>query len=111
MEPTRLEDSMARLARVLSAAVIVGAGVALAPASVRAQGTAEPTVTRIARLSTSTITGVVRDERGAPVPGARVTVIGATMAMALLREPRPRAPARELARRKAHLVDPAAARI
>ena len=74
---------MARLARVLSAAVIVGAGLALTPASVRAQGTAsEPTVTRIARLSTSTITGVVRDERGAPVPGARVTAIGATMAMA-----------------------------
>lgn len=74
---------MARLARVLSAAVIVGAGVALIPASVRAQAaTSEPTVTRIARLSTSTITGVVRDERGAPVPGARVTAIGATMAMA-----------------------------
>jgi hypothetical protein len=82
MEPTRMEDSMARLARVLSAAVIVGAGVALTPASVHAQGTSEASVTRIARLSTSTITGVVRDERGAPVPGARVTAIGATMAMA-----------------------------
>jgi hypothetical protein len=83
MQSARLEDSMARLARVLSAAVIVGAGVALTPASVHAQGTtAESTVTRIARLSTSTITGMVRDERGAPVPGARVTAIGATMAMA-----------------------------
>jgi len=82
---------MARLARVLSAAVIVSAG-ALTPESVQAQTTAQaqtaaprspsPTVTRVARLSAGTISGVVRDERGGPIAGARVTAIGATMALA-----------------------------
>jgi hypothetical protein len=83
-----MEDSMARLARVLSAAVIVGAGVALIPESARAQASARPDastpagVTRVARLSAGTITGVVSDERGGPIAGARVTAIGATMALA-----------------------------
>lgn len=80
---------MARLGRVLSAAVIVGAGAALLPASVLAQASArqgarqpEAQVSRVARLSAGTITGIVLDERGGPVPGARVTATGVTMALA-----------------------------
>lgn len=81
---------MARLARVLTAAVILGAGGALIPepARAQAQGQQRPTgpstspVTKVARLTAGTITGVVSDERGGPVAGARVTAIGATMALA-----------------------------
>lgn len=81
---------MARLARVLTAAVILGAGGALIPEPARAQGQGQqrPTgpstspVTKMARLTAGTISGVVNDERGGPVAGARVTAIGATMALA-----------------------------
>lgn len=81
---------MARLARVLTAAVILGAGGALIPEPAHAQGQGQqrPTspspspVTKVARLTAGTITGVVSDERGGPVAGARVTAIGATMALA-----------------------------
>lgn len=81
---------MARLARVLTAAVILGAGGALIPEPARAQGQGQqrPTspstspVTKMARLTAGTITGIVNDERGGPVAGARVTAIGATMALA-----------------------------
>ena len=81
---------MARLGRVLSAAVIVGAGAAFLPGSVLAETLGQQDsarqshspVTRIARLSAGTITGIVRDERGGPIAGARVTAIGATMALA-----------------------------
>jgi hypothetical protein len=84
-----MEESMARLGRVLSAAVILGAGAALIPGSAHAQGSARPestgpaptAVTRVARLSAGTIAGLVIDERGGPVAGARVTAIGATMAL------------------------------
>ena len=82
---------MAGLGRVLSAAVIVGAGAALLPGSVHAQ-TPEPQsasrssrapVIQLARLSSGTITGIVRDERGGPIAGASVTAIGVTMALAV----------------------------
>lgn len=79
---------MARLGRVLSAAAIVGAGAALLPSSVFAQSsgrqstTAQVAVARVARLSAGTITGVVSDEKGGPIAGARVTAIGVTMALA-----------------------------
>jgi len=81
---------MARLSRVLSTAVILGAGVALLPWSVQAQSPprkastrpSDSSVTQVARLSAGTITGVVSDERGGPIAGARVTAIGATMALA-----------------------------
>lgn len=83
---------MARLGRVLSAAVMAGAGLALVPSSVDAQAPGRspqsrssnavtaPTATRIA---SGTIAGVVSDERGGPLAGARVTAIGATMALAV----------------------------
>jgi len=80
---------MARISRVLSAAMIMSAGAALLPGSVAAQTSgqqadrARPSpVTQVARLSSGTITGTVADERGRPVPGAKVTAIGATMALA-----------------------------
>lgn len=80
---------MARLGRVLSAAAIVGAGAALLQSPVLAQSPdrqSSPRLTpvaRIARLSAGTITGVVSDEKGGPVAGARVTAIGTTMALAV----------------------------
>jgi hypothetical protein len=84
-----MEDSMARFSRVLSAAMIMSAGTALWPGSAIAQTSGQQTdrarpspVTQIARLSSGTITGSVADERGRPVPGAKVTAIGATMALA-----------------------------
>lgn len=80
---------MARLSRVLSAAVIMSAGAALLPASASGQTAGTQTarsrtsaVTQVARLSSGTLTGLVSDERGLPVSGAKVTAIGATMVMA-----------------------------
>ena len=81
---------MARLGRVLSAAIIAGAGTVLLPVSVDAQSSTprtrsatRPPVTQVARLATGTITGIVSDEKGGPLAGARVTAIGATMALAI----------------------------
>lgn len=80
---------MARLSRVLSAAAIVGAGAALLPNAVLAQSSGRQTaaypepVAHVARLSAGTISGVVSDEKGGPVAGARVTAIGVTMALAV----------------------------
>lgn len=76
---------MARLGRVLSTAAILGAGAALLHGSAYAQSqpASTPTpVARIARLAAGTITGIVSDEAGGPIAGARVTIIGATMALA-----------------------------
>jgi len=74
---------MARLGRVLSVAVIVGAGAALVPGSAHGQSRPSPApVTQVARVSAGTIAGVVSDEQGRPVAGARVTAIGVTMALA-----------------------------
>lgn len=79
---------MARLSRVLSAAVIVSAGAALLPTSVQAQSARGPAagprnaaVTHVARLASGILTGIVNDERGRPVPGAKVTAMGVTMAL------------------------------
>ena len=82
---------MARLGRVLSAAMIMSAGTALLPSSAaartclddaqQAQSRRSP-VTQVARLATGTISGIVSDERGKPVAGAKVTAIGVTMALA-----------------------------
>ena len=83
---------MARLSRVLSAAVIMSAGAALLPSSAdaRTAGTEDQqaarsrstAVTQVARLSRGTISGIVSDERGKPVAGAKVTAIGVTIALA-----------------------------
>jgi hypothetical protein len=84
-----MEDSMARISRVLSAAMIMSAGAALLPGFATAQTSGQQAdrarpfpVTQVARLSSGTITGSVADERGRPVPGAKVTAIGATLALA-----------------------------
>ena len=82
---------MARLTRVLSAAVIASAGLVVLPLSAGAQSSAQPparsngtiAVTQVARLSSGTISGIVSDERGGPLAGARVTAIGTTMALAM----------------------------
>lgn len=82
---------MARLSRVLSAAVIMSAGAALLPTSAQTRTHADDqqvarsrssAVTEVARRATGTISGTVSDERGSPVSGARVTAIGVTMALA-----------------------------
>ncbi len=92
---------MARLGRVLklqwrsgwtAAAMVAGAGVALLPSSVSAQDPrpvqirTDAAVTQLARAASGTITGVVNDERGGPIPGASVTVTGAAMAIAVTDE-------------------------
>ena len=80
---------MARLRRVLSAAMVVGASAAMLPASVHAQtrgssapqarpaSAGAPTVTPVVGGS---IRGVVRDERGGLVRGAIVSAIGVATA-------------------------------
>lgn len=82
---------MARLGRVLTTAVIAGAGTALAATSVAAQS-AQPLsvrvdpavpVAQVARHAAGSITGFVADEQGGPVAGANVTITGATMALAV----------------------------
>ena len=84
---------MARLGRVLTAAVIAGAGTALVPCSVQAQAPSVQVrsdravpVTQVARLASGTITGIVSDDRGGPISGASVTVTGAAMAIAVTDE-------------------------
>ena len=79
---------MARLSRVISAAVIMSAGSALLPSSADARTggqqparTPGPPVTQVARLTSGTISGIVSDERGRPVSGAKVTAIGVAMAL------------------------------
>ena len=87
---------MARLGRVLSAAIVVGS--AVAPGSVCAQTGATPTlqaradtarssrtesVSPAPRLTGGSIRGVVSDEHGGPVRGALVSAIGVMMASAV----------------------------
>jgi hypothetical protein len=86
---------MARLGRVLSAAIMVGT--AFMPASVDAQSSSKTLQARATaagspksaplapspRVSAGSIRGVVSDERGGPVRGALVSAIGATMASAV----------------------------
>lgn len=86
---------MARLGRVLSAAIVVGT--AWMPASADAQGGAPTLQARASSaaapksaplapssgITAGSIRGVVSDERGGPVRGALVSVIGTTMASAV----------------------------
>lgn len=74
---------MRRYTRVLSAAALAGVTGLLQPGSASAQTRSrvlvpEATTVRAAR---TTLTGFVNDEAGAPVSGAMVTALGATMAL------------------------------
>jgi hypothetical protein len=74
---------MGRQFRVLSAAALAGLTGFLTPAPAHAQApirTPQPEATT-ARASRSTVSGLVSDEAGAPVQGAMVTAVGATMAL------------------------------
>ena len=72
---------MGRRLRVLSAAfVATTAAVCASPASAQ-QGARTPELRAVSAIVAGTITGIVSDERGGPLPGAMVSVIGATMAM------------------------------
>ncbi|HVL66665.1 MAG TPA: carboxypeptidase-like regulatory domain-containing protein [Vicinamibacterales bacterium] len=84
---------MARLGRVLSAAVIAGAGIAWLPSSADAQSVRQPQARSsnaapagLTRHAFGSITGTVSDEHGGPLAGARVTAIGETMALAVTDE-------------------------
>jgi hypothetical protein len=90
---------MARLGRVLSAAIVVSASAL--PASLHAQGstspilqargdapraTTVPPATKTSPFTRGSIQGTVSDERGGPVRGALVSAIGQTMASAVTDE-------------------------
>ena len=78
---------MGRLNRVLTAAALVLATGAVPPSVAFAQQRRGPVLmpasVAIGGAITGVITGVVSDERGGPLAGAMVSVIGATMAMDL----------------------------
>jgi len=89
-----MEESMARLGRVLSAAIAIGAAASILPVSVHAQTRTGPRATTQARPSSAnavkatkvvggSISGIVSDERGGPLGGATVSAVGqAAMAAA-----------------------------
>lgn len=64
------------------AAAVGGLVLLLQAPAVRAQS-APPVVTRVAALASGSIGGVVQDERGAPIPGAMVSALGAKTAVAV----------------------------
>jgi hypothetical protein len=74
---------MGRHFRVLSAAALAGLTglVAAAPASAQAPVRTPTPEATTARAARATVTGFVSDESGAPIPGAMVTALGATMAL------------------------------
>ncbi len=78
---------MRRLRCVLSAVAVVGAAMQMWPASVAAQSAHHSQSARGPVLQTASailggeISGTVSDERGGPLPGAMISVQGATMAM------------------------------
>ncbi len=74
---------MRRRMRVLSAAFIATTAAAVCPAPAVAQqvGHGSPQLRTVSAIVAGSITGVVSDERGGPLPGAMVSVLGATMAM------------------------------
>ena len=85
---------MARLGRVLSAAIVIGAGASILPVSVHAQTRTGPRTSTQARPASAnavkatkvvggSISGIVSDERGGPLRGATVSAVGqAAMAAA-----------------------------
>ena len=72
---------MGRMNRVLSAASFVAIAAAAVPSSVVAQGAARVSAFRTVSNMGGAIHGIVSDDRGGPLPGAMVSIIGATMAM------------------------------
>jgi hypothetical protein len=70
--------------RAKTAAVVGGLVLLSFPSVSRAQSSLEAVpVTHIASLAPGSIRGIVEDERGAPVPGALVSALGATTAVAI----------------------------
>ena len=73
---------MGRMNRVLSAAGFVAIAAAAVPSSVLAQQrAARVSAFRTVSNMGGAINGIVSDDRGGPLPGAMVSIIGATMAM------------------------------
>ena len=74
---------MGRMIRVLSASGFVVIATAVVPSSVLAQQGAvrAPAFRTVSTIVAGAINGIVSDDRGGPLPGAMVSVIGATMAM------------------------------
>ena len=72
---------MGRMNRVLSAAGFVVIATAAIPSSVLAQQGALPELRTVSAIVAGAINGIVSDDRGGPLPGAMVSVLGATMAM------------------------------
>ena len=76
---------MARLGRVLSAAMVIGAAASILPVSVHAQvrsraaaqaRPASSSAVKSTKVIGGTISGVVSDERGGPLRGATVSAVG-----------------------------------
>jgi hypothetical protein len=72
---------MGRMNRVLSATGFVVIATAAGSSSVLAQQGAAPELRTVSAIVAGVINGIVSDDRGGPVPGAMVSVLGATMAM------------------------------
>ena len=74
---------MGRMNRVLSATGFVVIATAAVPSSVLAQQGVASELRTVSAIVAGAINGIVSDDRGGPVPGAMVSVLGATMAMTL----------------------------
>jgi hypothetical protein len=72
---------MGRMNRVLSATGFVVIATAAVPSSVLAQQAVASELRTVSAIVAGAINGIVSDDRGGPVPGAMVSVLGATMAM------------------------------
>src|SRR5439155_1291207 len=77
------EDSMRRLNPVVAAAAVVGMTSALAYAQTPVHQRIDRPVVQTARMMFGSIEGTVSDERGGPLAGAMVSVLGARTAMAV----------------------------
>src|SRR5690349_17251998 len=77
---------MGRMKRVLSASAVVALATAASSSSALAQAHAAgraPEVRTVNAVIGGVIKGIVSDELGGPLPGAMVSALGATMAMAV----------------------------
>ncbi len=68
--------------KMIAAAAVGGLVLLFQAPSARAQSV-PPVVTRVAALASGSIGGVVQDERGAPIPGAMVSALGAKTTIAV----------------------------